>query len=106
MGLIRTGLSILTGGVVRDESKKQRYARTAAGIPSRAERNKAGMPHLFRQPPVNDLRAQARALQERPAPRVMHYTCAQCGGPGEASEGSPMHRDRQCLRCMVSEFHV
>lgn len=37
MGLIRKSLNLLTAGAVRPESKKQRYMRVAAGIPSQYE---------------------------------------------------------------------
>jgi hypothetical protein len=42
MGLIRKSLNLGTAGLVRPESKKQRYARTAAGIPSQYEKANEG----------------------------------------------------------------
>jgi hypothetical protein len=48
VGLIRKSLNTTTGGAVKPESKKQRYARTAAGLPSQGQRAAEGWALLGR----------------------------------------------------------
>jgi hypothetical protein len=52
MGLIRKALNLGSAGAVRPESKKQRYARTAARIPSQSERAAEGWKSLRKPEPT------------------------------------------------------
>jgi hypothetical protein len=63
VGLIRKSLNIGTAGVIKPESKKQRFARTAAGIPSQRERAAQGWSDLAALPGA--LRSAREESRER-----------------------------------------
>jgi hypothetical protein len=98
MGAIRTVLNLGTAGAVDSESKKQRYARTAAGIPSRGQRSAEGW---------QTLGALCRKRHQAPPDTYRECTCgatisasayAQARGWWFNPDGSMHHMDRHNTR--------
>jgi hypothetical protein len=72
MGLIRKSLNFGTAGVIKPESKKQRYARKAAGEPSMYEKAAQGWSMLAPKPKTLAPKPKTLAPKPQPVPRLSY----------------------------------